>query len=568
MWTSRRARVTARESLSALGRAYEGWVAPFIEAWITTGGTPLVGTRHQEQIAAKHNARPVEAGTLPTGYHWLPELLKRLTGSIRFNGRNFVNIHPTPHVPSLLASLVVAMQNPNNIVSEVSAATTQLEKESVVWMAENLLSFDPKEAWGNVVSGGTIANLTALLVARDYTYRKLSRPRPMNVRARGLHGAPAGVVLATAGCHYSVKKALWLLGMGEENVISIPVAYDEAVARQVERDKTFVAGVRDATWSKLLESDGKGDRHDELEKFYAGEHAPFELQPLSSQTYKALYSCFTYGTPLIAYVFTAGTTDTGTIEKPTSDVLDRLLEEDIYVHVDAAAGGFALLHDRIRKRAEGLERAHSATIDGHKVGHLAYPNGAIIFRKRGWMYEIMHEAPYLKDLAPTIEGSRPGTHVAALWAAIEDLRKTGAYQVWLGHVLDFVEQLEAEVKASGQLQLLHKVDLTTLAVAPLPKANEDRRRLNKLVERAHDAITRDESDEAFLVNIDRGLSQIKVKNSNRGKPGENLRDGDTLEDIYCFRIVAANPAVSLDDASRLVEYLERKLHDARIELGR
>ncbi len=506
----------------------------------------------------------------PEGYSWLPDLLERLAGGVRFNARNFVNIHPTPLIPSIVAALVASIQNPNNIVRDVSEATTTFEEESIRWMSEKLVGFDPAKSWGNVVSGGTIANMTALMVARDYSYRKLSRPRPSDVRTRGLFGLPAGVVLATAGSHYSIKKAMWFLGMGDENVVRIPVAYDEEVARNITRDQNFVAGITNRDWKKLIETSTAADRkrgNDELSRFYEGAQEPFPLQPLDSEVFKALYSCFEYGTPLVAYVFSLGTTDTGTIEKPNHQAIRRLVKEDIFIHADAALGGFALNHPRVHKLVSKLKKVHSVTIDGHKLGHLAYPNGAVLFRDVAWRQEIMHEAPYLRDLAPTLEGSRGGTSSAALWAAIQDLGKNGGYLAWLDRLFAFVDRLKECIAAEGSFQVLHEVHLTTLAIAPKLRQGETRSDVNAIVERLHRAIASDTSPDAFLVNIDRGLAGIKVRNSNVFVPFEHAGGGpvNQLVDIYCLRLVAANPAVEPEDAERLLGYLASKLEEVRRE---
>lgn len=537
---------------------------------MNTGSQPVLSKGEVESI--EDIIKNLESGETPPGYDWLPEMLRRLAWNKRFNRRNFVNIHPTPHVPSVLASTLVSLQNPNNIVKAVSGPTTEMEEECIRWLAQHLLGFDQSRAWGNVVSGGTIANLTALMVARDYCYRKLSRPRPADVRQRGLFGLPSGVVMATAGSHYSIKKALWLLGIGDENVVTVPVSFDERVALRADRDRQFIAGVTKRDWRRRIcraldEDEARGI--DEMGRFYAGKSKPFSLQPLNSEIFKSLYGCFEYGTPLLAYVFTLGTTDTGTIESPDLEALDHLAEEDIFIHADAAAGGFALQHTRVAERVIGMDKAHSATLDGHKFGHLAYPNGAIVFREKGWVYEILHEAPYLQNLAPTLEGSRPGSHVAALWAAIEDLGKTGRYGRWLDRIFVFVDALVECFEASKYFQVLHDVHLSTVAVAPVPTGKESRTELNRFVVRMGDAISNDDTEDAFLVNVDRGLSGIKVRNSNRppSTPGSGFED-DPLVDLFCLRIVATNPAVERTDASKLVDYLEGKLEAARAQGGR
>ena len=193
------------DALSNLQKVIDLWALPFLRLWIDGGAQPIVSSEEQSSIQAKLSDWGKSQGPLPVGYEWFPEFANRLAGAMRFNRRNFINIHPTPHIPSILASTVVQLQNPNNIVRAVSEATTVMETECIEWMAQYLVGFNPQEVWGNVVSGGTVANITALLVARDYTYRKITRPRPAQVRQRGLYGLPPGVVLATAGSHYSVR---------------------------------------------------------------------------------------------------------------------------------------------------------------------------------------------------------------------------------------------------------------------------------------------------------------------------------------------------------------------------
>ena len=556
-------------------RAYEkatvDWLLPFLRLWMSAGQQPIVSEAELAGIRSEI-ASWQDTKTVPDGFAWLPDLLSRLAENKRFNRRNLVNIHPAPHIPAILASTVVAFQNPNNIVRDVSGPTTDLERQCIQWMAAELLGFDAEEAWGNVVSGGTVANMTALLVARDYSYRKLARPRPAGVRQRGLFGMPAGIVLATKGSHYSLKKALWFLGLGDENLVAIPSARDEIAAVAASRDELFLAGITKGPWKERIRSAANEDEmrgKEEFAAFYAGKAEPFSLQPLNSEIFKALYGCFEYGTPLLAFVLTVGTTDTGTIENPSTHALDVLAEEDVFIHADAAIGGFALRHERVRRLVRGLERVNSATIDGHKFGHLAYPNGALIFRERGWMYEVLHEAPYLQGLAPTLEGSRPGSHIAALWAVLQDLGESGRLETWLDRLFSFVSRLRIELNESCEFQVLHEVHLTTIAIAPVPHDGEARSDLNHLVIEMEEAIKRDVSADAFLVNIDRGLSGIKVRESGREPAaiGEGW-ERDPLVDLYCLRVVATNPIVEPDDATPLVEYLERQLELARRRVAR
>src|SRR5688572_5079383 len=542
------------EALRALTEVLQEHVAPFLSEWWDPERpipTKSEIAALQESVRARAAKRP-----LPASYRGLPSVLERLAQSIRFNRRNFVNIHPTPFIPSALAGFVVALQNPNNIVEEVSGATTAMEREAVEWLATNLFGLAKAEGpWGNVVSGGTVANMTALLVARDYTYDKLSRPRPARIGARGVAGVKSGVVLGTSATHYSVDKALWFLGLGNENLIRVPVGWDERLRRGSGKDERFSKGISDRKWRDLIGDAIANDRRQgeqELQAFYGGEQSPFGLQPLNSEVFKVLYSCFTYDIPLLACVLTLGTTDTGTIERVDSDAVALLRQEDVFIHVDAASGGFAFTSERVKPLLHGLSEADAFTVDPHKMGFLNYPCGAVLFRHQNFKEQIYQEAPYLGPLAPTLEGSRPGSGSAALWLATQTIGAEG-YRSAVDRLLVFTEALVAAFKKSGKFQVLHSVHLNAVAVAPLPQARETRGTINRLVRELREYVLQEGT---FMVNLDRHLSAVKVLDD----PGAD--DADIL-DIEAVRIVITNPLVRIEDAERLVEVMVEGLERAR-----
>jgi glutamate/tyrosine decarboxylase-like PLP-dependent enzyme len=551
----------ASQAVQALKQALAEHALPFLQDWWEPDG-PIPS---EEEIGKLRAAVEERKKLLPLdpAYGELPELLKRLADGMRFNRRNYVNIHPSPFAPAVTAGLVTALQNPNNIVEEVSKATTAMEREAVVWMAENLLGL-PKPAdeqtgyWGNLVSGGTLANITALLVARDYTYDKLSRPRPARVGARGVGGLKPGVVIGTKASHYSIDKALWLLGLGSENLVRVPVGYDEELRSRRFKDERFLKGLptewRELIGEALAEDKRRGER--ELASFYAGEHAPFGLQPLGSEIYKAIYSCFTFDVPLIAAVLTLGTTDTGTIERIDAQAVDRLKQEDVFLHVDAASGGFFFGHDDVRQRLNKLDQVDSFTLDPHKTGLMHYPCGAVIFRDAGFREQIYHEAPYLGPLAPTIEGSRPGGPSAGLWLALRTIGPEGYRQV-AERLFGFVARLENALRTGGKFQVLHERHTNALAVAPLRQGGETRRDLNRLVRAVRERVV---AERKFLVNLDRHLSAVKVFDTPPTR--ENPTPSEPL-DIEALRIVVTNPLVRPEDAQVLADELVRYLDEER-----
>ena len=543
-------------ALDEFASAFTHHIVPFLADWWTSS-KPIPTVEEVLSIQQGIEDRVNDNANL-SGYENIPELLKRLALAMRFNRRNFVNIHPSPFLPSILSSLVVAIQNPNNIVEEVSKPTWEIEQQCISWIAQNLLQISSSQRpWGNVVSGGTLANMTALLVARDYTYDKLSRPRPGRIGPRGVIGSRSGIVLGTMGSHYSLEKALWFLGIGHENLIRVPVCWDEQVETKYQREKRFIDGIQGEPWKSLILDGIENDRklgEQELKSFYKGEQCPFSLQPLGSEILKTIYSCFQFDVPLIACVLTLGTTDTGTIERLNTYVMNRLHEEDIFVHADAASSGFAFISDRVKSQLSFLENIDSFTVDAHKMGFLHYPCGVVIFKNEGFRHQIYHEAPYLGPLAPTLEGSRGGGGPAALWMALQTIG-IKQYTDWINHILDFTACLVKGFEATNKYQVLHKVDLNMVAVAPIPLIGETRNDINQLVRRIRERTLKGGE---FLINLDRHLSGVKVRNNHQFND-----TASDLVDIEALRIVVTNPLVQLDDAQRLINMLIRYLEEER-----
>ncbi len=99
-------------------------------------------------------------------------------------------------------------------------------------------------------------------------------------------------------------------------------------------------------------------------------------------------------------VASAGTTNTGAVD-PIAAVADVARDEGLWLHVDAAYGGFFQLTDRGRAAFAGVERADSITLDPHKGMFLPYGTGCLLVRGGRRLREAhdVHEADYLQDLA-------------------------------------------------------------------------------------------------------------------------------------------------------------------------
>lgn len=231
-------------------------------------------------------------------------------------------------------------------------AATELERQAVRWMGE-FVGFPA--AGGAFTSGGTISNLTALAAARE-------RALPGS-RSAGLAGCRVAAYCSTE-VHYSITRAVELLGIGASNLRGIPIdsrrsMRPDALAEAIDRDI--------------------GD-----------------------------------GVTPVAVVATAGTTLTGAID-PIADIADVCAARGVWLHVDGAYGLPAAAAPSRRDRFEGVSRAQSVSVDAHKWLYLPKACGVVLVREADALRETFaHEQAYLPhqrhelhaaDL--TLEYSRP-----------------------------------------------------------------------------------------------------------------------------------------------------------------
>lgn len=215
---------------------------------------------------------------------------------------------------SALADFLAAISNKYSSIFFSSPGAARLENMMVRWVAD-LVGY-PESALGSIVSGGSIANLTAIVTARD---------------ARAIRSAdvPRTVVYLTTQTHHCIHKALRIAGLGEAQVRY--VATDARHRMSTGALSTIIAEDR----SRGL--------------------LPWMI------------------------VATAGSTDVGAID-PLEDIADVAEREGCWYHVDAAYGGFFLLTEEGRSRLKGIERSHSVVLDPHKSLFMPWGAGVVIVR--------------------------------------------------------------------------------------------------------------------------------------------------------------------------------------------
>jgi aromatic-L-amino-acid decarboxylase len=282
-----------------------------------------------------------------------------------------------------------------------AAAATRIEQQAVRWAAE-FLGF-PAES-GAFTSGGTVSNVTALAAARERALPGVRRTGLTDVRA---------ALYCSDEAHYSVKRAAELLGIGADNVRTLPL--DEH--RRVRPDDV----------AEAIDADVAA------------------------------------GVVPIAVVATAGTTLTGAVD-PIGALADVCGPRGVWLHVDGAYGGAAATALSARHLFEGLDRADSLTVDAHKWLYLPKACGIVLVRHRGDLEAALaHEEAYIPH-------EREEPHAVDI--TLEYSRPFRALKLWLAFRAHGVEAFREAVERNlAQARLLHAEiqrydDLETLCPEP------------------------------------------------------------------------------------------------------
>lgn len=243
-----------------------------------------------------------------------------------------------PAAQAALADLAVSVLNPPQAVYEISPGANAIEAVVIRWLA-NLLGYDDS-ADGLVVSGGSVANLTALLAARNAF---LGAEKAFH---RGVSGEKLAVIVSKDH-HYSIARAAMILGIGSQGIVEVPLDH----RRRMNPDGVREAANRAVTLGR----------------------SPFVLCASS------------------------GSTPVGAFD-PLPEIADAAEQLGLWFHVDAAHGGSAALSESQGCRLHGVERADSVVWDPHKLLFMPAAMGTVLFRDGQKLIGAFHqEAPYLFD---------------------------------------------------------------------------------------------------------------------------------------------------------------------------
>lgn len=230
------------------------------------------------------------------------------------SGRNFGYIPGSSLSIAAIGDYLAAVTNRYASVYSSSPGAVLLETQLVKWMADTVGY--PSGSGGYLASGGSIANLTAVVTARDHA--RLKGEDFMRV-----------VVYLTDQTHHCVDRALNISGLRE------------CIRRYVPMDSAFrmIPGELDRQITE--------DKENGL--------IPWLI------------------------VASAGSTDSGAVD-PLDKIGSIAQSHKLWFHVDAAYGGFFLLTDEGRNRMIGIELSDSVVLDPHKSLFLPYGTGALLVK--------------------------------------------------------------------------------------------------------------------------------------------------------------------------------------------
>ncbi len=172
----------------------------------------------------------------------------------------------------------------------------------------------------------------------------------------------------------------------------------------------------------------------------------------------------------VALVGIAGTTEFGQVD-PIDRLGDLAMDRGLYLHVDAAFGGFVLpFMEKKWKWDFGVEAVSSITIDPHKMGMSTVPGGGLLFRDGRHLDMLAAFAPYLTDNKPTtLTGTRSGGSAAATWAVMTHLGKEGFTRI-VRRCMVLTDQLVAGARALGVEPVLEPImNVVALKTEPSPE---------------------------------------------------------------------------------------------------
>ncbi len=393
-----------------------------VDGLATAGAQGTVGPEGIRIAAEVHT--PIPEDPLPGGVERVRDTLARaVEASLVTPGPGYLAYIPGGGLLAAgLADLVADWTNRYTGLSAAAPGFCRLEADVLGWLASEF-GYD-EHARGLLTSGGSVANLSAIVTARIDRLGETADLRQ-------------ATAYTSSQVHHSVSKSLRLAGIPGHRLVSVPV--DTRWRMRADALRTMVAADADAGRTPFL------------------------------------------------VVSSAGTTNTGAVD-PLHEIANVCQELGLWHHVDGAYGGAFQLCPEGRTVLAGIERADSITFDPHKGMFLPYGTGCLLVRDGETLRRAhMTDADYLQDFESADRSDEPpspadyGPELSRdfrglrLWLPLM-LHGAGAFRSALSEKISlarwFYEELTQKINEGLPLEIVDAPQLSTVAFRLLRRNDE------------------------------------------------------------------------------------------------
>ncbi|WP_226608105.1 pyridoxal phosphate-dependent decarboxylase family protein [Bacillus cereus] len=401
--------------------------------------------------------------------------------------------------PGILADLLISSLNVNALVWKAAPAASALEKVILKWIAE-MVGYTPA-AEGVLLNGASLATFYALVAARDQSTE-------IDIRTKGLIESRVSKmrIYTSDQAHSSVDKAAIALGIGTDNVVHIS-------------------------------TNGK-------------------YQMMEDQLEKAIQDDLNNGYCPIAVVATAGTTATGAID-PILKISQICKKYNIWLHVDAAYGGFWNLVPDVKENTEDFCVADSLVVNPHKCLYTPLEVTTLFCKRRGALSNSFRLVPdYLQTERE--DGSvdymdyslQLGRSFRALkiWWIIRSFGKDGLSKR-LEESIRQARWLESEINKHPEFECTASSPYALICLRYFPY---------ELKERLKDA---NEQQKIILQKYIDELNQLLLTRLNQSK--KTFVSHATIKDGYVIRISIGNIHTTAEDIENLWNLIQEVAKDVK-----